>query len=363
MLSLLKNILWNTILLYRNFIHWNASKIIYYVYGIIVWVVLALPFLALAGLSIWLSDMSVAIVTDFLLYGSGGVEFVGTLFSSPFASIAALCMLVFAALALGIGVSYGEYLLYGLNLSYIKWKKLKLFSKKRFLNRNLLQKYIALVAWMLLALFIPLVLYAVIVWIIVLGFWWIEALNNYLILHPSNIVSISLLILFIIVIGVCVWLVYRLSFAFLLLIDSKASKTSALKYLKKSYVMTSGWKKPFRFFIVLLLTLLAFSPVLYIGESLQNKQADMHAYSDFIVVEQEMGSEALAQELITSNPQAYELYTLLQLEYGSPSIEELSQAVMKLNWYNNIYLLFYFLSLYGVMHMVFTSFYIHCLKK
>lgn len=127
--------------------------------------------------------------------------------------------------------------------------------------------------------------------------------------------------------------------------------------------MTSGWKKPFRFFIVLLLTLLAFSPVLYIGESLQNKQADMHAYSDFIVVEQEMGSEALAQELITSNPQAYELYTLLQLEYGSPSIEELSQAVMKLNWYNNIYLLFYFLSLYGVMHMVFTSFYIHCLKK
>ena len=64
--------------------------------------------------------MSVAIVTDFLLYGSGGVEFVGTLFSSPFASIAALCMLVFAALALGIGVSYGEYLLYGLNLAYMK---------------------------------------------------------------------------------------------------------------------------------------------------------------------------------------------------------------------------------------------------
>lgn len=363
MLSLLKNILWNVILLYNNFIHWNLSKLLYYIYGIIVGVLLAIPFVILAGLCIWWSDMSIAIVTNFLLYGSGGVEFMWSLFSSPVISIIALVLLALAALALWLGISYGEYLLYGLNFGYLKWKKIKIFSKKRFYNIVLLKKYIALCAWVWASLLVPIVIYLMIIGAIVIGFWWIEPLNNYLILNPSNAVSISLLILFIIVIGLCVGLIYRLSFAFLLLIDSKASKTSALKYLKKSYILTSGWKKPFRFLIVLLLALLAFSPLLYIGDSLQNKQADMHTYSDFIVIEQEMGSDAFAQQLKTSNPQAYDLYSLLQLEYGSPSIEELSAASAKLNWYNNIYLLFYFLTLYGVMHMIFTSFYIHCLKK
>jgi len=141
MLQLIKQVLADIKLLYKNFIHWNLSKAIYYIYGILLAIVLAIPTLIVFLLFIWVSPLELSLVLSFFAWDIQALEFGAGLLANPISAVLSFLILLLTVTTAYIGIAYGEYLLYGLNFEYIKDKKTNYLSKKRFLNYKLLIKY------------------------------------------------------------------------------------------------------------------------------------------------------------------------------------------------------------------------------
>ena len=104
-------------------------------------------------------------------------------------------------------------------------------------------------------------------------------------------------------------------------------------------------------------------PVLVVLDSMQSSLVDSSDYREFLVVENQIGKAEFVRELSTSNPELYKKYENLSQRYDGVSLEVLSSEISKLNIFNNLALVLYFLAIYGLLHMVLSSFYIRELKK
>lgn len=152
-----------------------------------------------------------------------------------------------AAATAYIGIAYGEYLLYGLSLEYMKAKKTVYFSKKRFFNIPLLSRYVTTGAWIGLFALLPYLGALIIFVIFVFGFGGVAVLSEYLFVNPQSFVAIAILLLFLVAALLSAYIIFRTAFALLLLIDTKRTSTKAITYIKKSVSITQGSSKFFRF--------------------------------------------------------------------------------------------------------------------
>ncbi|MCH8518398.1 hypothetical protein LAT59_01350 [Candidatus Gracilibacteria bacterium] len=329
------------LLLYRNFIHWNISKICINIGGIFVGLALAFPFFLLA---VFIALIDPIPWGTFLVYQMQGISPVlealsyASMYTFSFVvmTFAMICTLI----AFLIGNAYSNVLYARLYTEYINGEKLA-YRDNIYFSYIHIRRFVTVALWSFLLLFIPLILIALIVGI-------------FIILFGSEIMSFeafsfSLLGLTLISVFLFSYIIFRLLFSVILMsLDSskKIIKHSGWYYIKKSIEITSGWKKYFKFLFVLCLLFLILYPFRAVGDEFSTDVKRLRGTIEY-------------RALVIASPEQAEQSGLRETAefYDSISDENLFANYRGATMLSIIWSIIGFLVLSGLYTMVFVSFY------
>lgn len=245
------------ITLYKNFIHWNLSKILIYSWSILLWLILTLPFFVIYSLSKEISLWKVYI--DFLWSISlSNIELIFTnlfyFFESIFYSIILILSWDYLSILYIVwwlfflfGFLYSYPLLINLSNSYLDWEKLSIkensyFSIKKIIDFSLL----SLLNLVVISLY--LISFSLILFLIsyLLSLYAGSGLNLWVLLEVGefNYASISMIIYLIIGIIGFIYLFFRIIFSYFYFCDKKYNKEpkKVFSYFRESFISTRGFK-------------------------------------------------------------------------------------------------------------------------
>ena len=154
MINLLKNIFADISMLYRNFLHFNLSKIVIYLVSLLYTVVLAIPFVLVFGL------MYLYLVNTGWLYSIWGNLFI---------LIPSVLLAILGFFVLIIAFSYNYVLLTRLNLEYLEWNKLSLW-KNYYFNFGLFWTFLKTMLLNFLIVILPFIVWAILMTILILKY-------------------------------------------------------------------------------------------------------------------------------------------------------------------------------------------------
>ena len=258
-------ILRDLLLLYRNFFHWNISKIIINIVALWVGILLALPlflfavFIALIDPIPWTYFIQLQVqwvnpLLEALSYA--------TLHTFSFV-VMTIVMILTLTLFL-VWNAYSNVLLTRLYESYLDKKRLY-FTDNFYFSIPHIKKFTSIALWHGVILFIPLL----IIWTLTL----ILVVLNWGEIISFEIFSISLLIIVLWSVFIFSYILYRVLFSVIYLsFDSseKVEKHTGWHYIKKSYKITSWFQKYIKFLFILAFLFLLTHPFRIVGNSLQN---------------------------------------------------------------------------------------------
>ena len=362
MTTLIRAIFSDLAWLYKNFFHWNISKFVLSLYGLLFGILLWVAPLLLAGVFLYFSDLDYSTFMSFLLWWGDTTLFMWALFSSPFSSILSIIMIVLTGVCVYFGVWYGSFLISALSLKYIDRKLPKYFNKKRYLNIKRAKKFAVIVWWLLLLSGGLFLIYSLLMILSIVLFGWMSGVNELLLNSSMNAFSISTLIITIIFGAIFLYYAYRFSFAHLSYLDKNDHSITWLDYIKKSYTLTAGWKNFLRFIGVFIWAMFLLLPINVVDDHISTTARDLTAYADFLSAKAELWEQEFESQL-SSDEDLYEYYTLLSTSYAPMSLDQAVSSIQSYQTYRWIFNIFYFICIYGVLHMVLSSFYIHGLKK
>ncbi|EKD44342.1 MAG: hypothetical protein ACD_71C00173G0002 [uncultured bacterium (gcode 4)] len=224
-LSNLKHIGQDILLLYRNFIHWNLSKILIYLYANIAGFILSLPFLGIFIYQYITVYNSLMVETDMQTFMMG--HFISVLIS--------MLLIIIVVTIFICAYSYSYFLMQNVYKSYLAGEKLP-YRDNLYFSWKHIRAYIGILGWISLYLLGPIAVF--LIWMLIIGI--IAAFNPGL--PPFILGSITLVIS----IGLFIWFValaIRLAFAYFELLYSENIEKSKT-YTDKSLVTTKGkvWK-------------------------------------------------------------------------------------------------------------------------
>lgn len=325
--KLLKIIFWDVISLYKNFVHWNISKLFIWVFAWWLSILISIPFFVLF-LIIW-------------YYSGVGFSFLNSpyiLLQSPFLVISFILYIA----SLLFWISYYRIPLLKLNLKYIEWENLG-YLKNIYFDFSKIWKFFKVNLWMLFYISIPMLVFLFLFSLLFLLFWgWIFD-KNWIVNNTFSIVS---LILFIISSVSSLYIIYRVSFSYVLLSDD-IDDHSAKYYVLHSVKLTKWLYTFVKVISIMFVFLLPLLPFIYFWESLTREREWIHNYVDY-------------NKSLTSSWKLDDYdYQNLYLKYSSKSEKELNEILRTNRIYSYIYYVFFFLFLYWVIEMVYVSFYIN----
>jgi hypothetical protein len=330
-------------LLYRNFFHWNISKLIFFLYGILLAFISILPFALIyyiyTRIYWWtFSTYIISILNSVFL-------------DSAFWNIIHILLII----VFGVSFYFSYILLIKLNNSYLKWEKLPFF-KNEYLNFKLFFKYFLLTLLFFLILLIPVVLTIIVLTVIVIILWGTEASISLIISWPINFLTIFSLISLIVLVLVLFYIFYRFVFSYFILVESDTNKKKwILASLKESFIKTRWFKKLLNFIKVFFIIWILWLPFSSIDRHLSETYTDLGYYAKYINLwEQE-------KETLKSLNSYY--YENLELTYPWAWIEEINALEDKYYYFVTFFWIFRFLFINWVILMVFNSFYYHKIKE
>lgn len=332
---------------YKNFLHWAISKIIINIWALLVWVLLALPFVLFA--------VFVALIDPipwgaFLVYQMQGItpyfEVLEYAQSSTFSFVLMTVLMLAAVTLFIIGNAYSNILYTRLYKSYIAGEKLP-YRENIYISLPHIKRFVSVAAWILLI-------------IALIGLVLLLVAGLCIILFNSEIISFeifsyALLGLFIISIFIASYILFRLLFSVIILSlesSKKVLKQSAWQYIKKSFQLTAWVKKYTKFLFVLAIIFLVSYPFQNIGQELNR---DISQISNVI--------EYRALEL--SNPEWAAESSLRDtaLYYEDLSDEELFANYRGARMLGIFWSLIGFIVFSGLYMMALVSFYFRILVK
>lgn len=275
-----KSIFKDLLLVYKNFLHWNISKILIYVTVTILAILFFSPFL-LINIVIWYLDpinwkeVLFWMTSWTMLWYEAYTSFFENMSVFIIQSVIFITWVAMIFLAF----SYKTILFSKLNLSYIEWEKMwyKLWN---YLNWKLLWAYFWIVGWMGLFLFIPIALFLVIFALLVFSYGWLDSVVQ--ISSWINSFWIISLILFIVTVLSFIYLSYRLTFSLVNVVDNdrfpEVLKSTRI-YIKDSCEI-SKWLKFFKFLLFILIFFIIILPFSYIQDNLI---VDVYIYYAYVV--------------------------------------------------------------------------------
>lgn len=336
MVTLIKNIFLDIIILFRNFLHWNLSKLLIFVWSIILSFLSILPFILIVFIYWYFAWLDLGLLLTQVLSKE--------LWSDLFINI----FLYFITIIFFVTYFYQYVLLTKLNFKYSAWKKLDYF-KNYYFNILKFKKYLVITFFNFLILLIPILFFILIIWIFIVFNWSISDTINILLESKNSFFTWFSLILFIISILGFIYLFYRVSFSYFIFIDDDKNKGKCLNYLKKSFEITKWFKTFFKFLLVVFVFLTIQFPSNFLLNVYEESAVNINnyiAYKSF--------SDKDKWLLMDSNS-SY-IQTLL-LEYSKFSDDVLNNDIRKYDIYIILLNIFNFLFLYWITNMVFVSFY------
>ncbi len=229
----------NISLLYKNFFHWNASKIVIWAYAFVFATILSLPAI---GLIVWagyvvLSPVPEASLSLFTTSGSIDNGLLGALMGHSWILLGVGILFVKIIAIFGFTLTYAYFLEIKLYESYLAGTKLPIF-KNLFFSRYHLQKFLGILGWTSLYVLPPIVTGITILFVLFLA-------THFGLLNPGNQTH-SLILGGISLVGfvVCVvWmtlLAIRMTFGYMMLLDKENKAKTARSFVTDSLALTKG---------------------------------------------------------------------------------------------------------------------------
>jgi len=229
----LSKILNDIVLVYKNFFHWNLSKIVLFSYAILASIFLSLPFLAIIIFCMYLIAPSLKEITmnNQELLVEALLSHIPAILIILLSGVIILTILVFF-------FSYFYYLLTHVYHGYLEGKKLGYFEN-HFFSWKHIWKYCGVIGWTGLYLLIPIFGFFILFVVVGIASIWVEAESvvSY-ILSGIGILGI--------IATICGFLYYliRLVFATYALVETKDMSLNAKTYTDESFSLTKNnfWK-------------------------------------------------------------------------------------------------------------------------
>ncbi len=338
----LKQIFWDVGYLYKSFLHWNAGKILIYIWSFVIWVLCALPFLVIAVIFGYIDPIAWQEIIWSGMRGQVAVEnpleTFQTIIDHPFWFSLQLILISVASLFFLFGTSYGTYLLARLSDSYVDREKYALGRIMR-LNKSSLRTFIGVISWNSFFLLMPVISWVVIITFLAM-FWESGVLSENWALGLMTGTTI------IAVLG-GLYLLYRLFFSVIILAHSSETGPfeKSLSYVKESMSLTRNrgfWK----FVAVLIIFSLLTAPARMVGTYIGRQMEDMETtflYNSGVVQ--------------VTDPETSEYMRYISQKFADYSSEELQERYRDFSIYLFVYVLIYMLVLSGLPTMVVVSFY------
>jgi len=345
--SELQEIFFDILFVYKNFIHWNISKVIISLWSILLWVIIFLPVFFFTLFIWWIDPINWLSILQFAITWSDiSLELIGTLASNPFWLTLMFILLVCSFLTFVIAWSYGLFLLAQLSFGYVKRKPLKI-KKNHYFCREYIVSYISIMLWNIVYLIAPVV-------ILTGGIFYIYFLYNVWSISINVVENIALSIW---VLGALlgIFFFYRLYFWFILLWkeSKKVPLKSAKVYVNASIEMTK-WKSFFKFLFILCLFVILMTPFNSLWETIEVNTYNM--------------TEALAYKaglIENMQPDNIPYYEYITQKYESYSQEQLVEKISRNNWISFFYSLMTYFLFSWLFVMIMVSYYkrVLCAKK
>ena len=272
-----KNFVLNTFsdlaVVYKNFLNWNKNKIVIYLFWIIFWLVLSFPFLLIYKLVWWISFFEIYIklvswvslnsfdsfFSNFIYLYKSFAYIIVLLLSSDFLNVLFLLGWVF----LIFWLFYSIFILIKMSNFYLEWKKPSI-KELDLLNFRKIVKFFNLTVLNLLILLLPIILFFVLTWILLLFSWDLSTLREIVASNSKNYFSILSLLFLIISIIFAVYLLFRIIFSYFILTDDFNKDKSAFKYIKESIIKTKWFNKFLKFLVLIFIWYFILLPFKYI---------------------------------------------------------------------------------------------------
>lgn len=339
------------LLVYKNIIHWNISKLIISIASFLFWILLALPFLILATLIWYLSPIDwKSIFWAFYMGNSIDMFLLWEVFKNIAYFIFIIFFLVFAVLFFFVWTSYKYPLLSKLYLSYIDGEKRNFFRGNDYFSFKTLWKYTIILAWQSLYLILPLIIFIALLFILVLLFGWFESVS-YMMWHSAlNIFSVIVFILFLLSLVSFFYIIYRVQFALFSFVDKSYydPNKKARYYVKDSISITKSYKNFGKFVLLMISMIVILSPIFYIESNIVKTQEELE------LLVSAKTDDIFKQNMTDDNK--YEV-SVLEKKYINYNDDDLKYELSKYNTYVNIWGILYFIILGNIETMLFISFY------
>ena len=331
MWKLMKEIFLDISSLYKNFLHFNLSKIIIFLVALLHVIIWVIPFIIVlwAVYYYYLSTWNIDIIDNYIF--------------SFF-------------VILGFFVMISSFLYYivlqtNLNLSYIKGEKLW-YLKNYYFNFKLFRNYFKLMILLVFILILPFIIYKALVFLSINIVWWEQqALSLF---NSENLTYFKLFIeiLWVITLLSFIYLCYKTLFCILILVDeSKGEKfEKASYYIYKSFYLTKWFVKWLKFFLTFLIVVIISLPITIPLNYISFNNVDLSNYIEY-------KTEPQAQD-------KFSFYYLeqLKIKYANQDIDELKYKLNNNEKYELFLEILNFLFIFGLFEMMILSFYIRELK-
>ena len=321
MVNLIKNIFWDIFILYKNFLHFNFSKLLNLIVSIIYTLIFSIPLIFLMNIFVEyvVSTWNISGLYENIYYLIEGIIF----------------------FIISVSFLYYFVLQTNLNLNYIKGEKLG-FLKNHYFNLKLFKNYFKLMILNLIAFIILYIIYQLVFWIVIYSVWGMDK-----ILEFSNFTSIIVWTFGIITFLLFTYLAYIMLLSIIILVDESNWKIfkKSFYYLKKSFKLA---KWGLNISKLLFISIVTFVVSLFIYVPLFSSMfltVDLNNYIEYKV----------SPESFTEN-QFY--YTQgLESSFWNYNIEELENKLQNSIYFERVMIILFFLIILGLFEMMLVSFY------
>lgn len=271
MIQTIKNILADISVLYKNFFHWNISKVLILITSILLWILLSLPFFLILAVVVFFDPIEWKdIIYNYYTTQTIGLSLMTALSSHLVYILIEWFLFILAAGFFMFWASYKNITMTKLNLDYL-YSEPTAYFKNIYFDFGKIYKFLWVVSWIWLILLIPVLVFIISFFIILFSFWWIDKVSALVQEWYFNMFSVLTLTSFFINLLVFIYLAYRVTFSYILMLDEKnyPETQKAIFYVKESFKITS-WLKIFSFFALIIVFTLVMLPIDYLWKYLEN---------------------------------------------------------------------------------------------
>ncbi len=345
-ISYIKKTFLDILLLYKNFFHWNISKILIFLWSIILGFLFISPLVLIFFIYWFFSKVSLLMLIEWM--------FNWILLNNLFWNI----ILVIIVLVYAIIYHYWNILLLNVSNSYIDWKKIsykendyfKFYKIIKFFGLTIINFFILLVPIIFtIILMVILFLVSMVIFFLVSGD--IMKIYEMVSISPFNYFTILSFIFIVFGLIFSVYVLFRTIFSYLIYLDysKESEKVKLLNCIKKSFSKTKGVKKFLKFLSLVLILIVMIFPIKIIWSIFENDLKNIKDYSIHLSKSDEDRKKVIESQ--------YYYYEQLWLKFGWYDNETLQKIAIRNQIYVILFSIFSFLFLKWLFLMLLSSFY------